>query len=252
MDFTWGHQLETSKFFSGGAGMFLQFHDIVQPVYLMAIIKYIINNDAFGLPIDILKYMGIPSLVEWYMNRRYINPLQCLDINHQVDIKDLDDAMQYTLKNDSSIYKITPALNIKRMLIVYKQQYMSFPIFVYTEKYEEGVERYVSHVLHDISITYVHGDLKAAISKCDQNFTYIFSDIELANKASNLLAGTYSNLLIARDYRYNYKEGSKSLKYDLKKVAKDNLPIRIGTTTAITPVELMQSLSILLKESGGK
>ena len=57
---------DTNVLFSGGAGMFLQYHDIVKPVYLYAIIKMIAVKESFGLPIDIIKDMSLFKMNSGY------------------------------------------------------------------------------------------------------------------------------------------------------------------------------------------
>ena len=72
-----GRIFDTNIFFSGGAGMFIQYHDIIKPVYLYTIVKMIITKESFGLPIDIIKDFSIISIIEWYINRRFKNPIKC-------------------------------------------------------------------------------------------------------------------------------------------------------------------------------
>ena len=117
-----GKPLNTSALFSGGAGMFIQYHDIVKPAYLFAILKMIITKEDYGIPINIISNLSILSLTEWYLKRRYINPLKCLDYNKKLNDVDLFNILQKTLKEDSSIYKLAPGLNIKEMLSVYHSQ----------------------------------------------------------------------------------------------------------------------------------
>ena len=246
-----GRQFDTNLFFSGGAGMFVQYHDIIKPAYLYAIAKMIITKESFGLPVDIIKNFSFISIIEWYMNRRFKNPLQCLDFNHIIDPKELDDLMYHILLNDDSIYKFSPALNVQRMLSVYRQQHMSFPIYVYSENEEPYIKEDCKSVFQGITFKYLHGDLKSAIQSCDQNFTYIFSDIELVKEVSNILTGTCSHILLAHEYRYNYIDNGKTLKYNLKDLATSHPFIRIGLTNAIDVKRLATSFTNLTKPQGG-
>lgn len=232
---------DTNVFFSGGAGMFLQYHDIVKPVYLYAIYKMMITGESFGLPINILKTMSVFSLVEWYINRRYINPFKCLDYNNYLDDKQLDGMLMGYLLHDKSLYNISPALNIQRMLKVYNSQHMTFPIYVYSKIEEPSILEDCNNIFNGIKVRYIYGDLKEAISKCDQNFTYIFSDIELMKNAAEILNGTCSHILLASDYRYNYIGNREKLKYDIKELAQMHPFIRTGTTQAVDIVELAAS-----------
>lgn len=240
-----GKSFDTNLFFSGGAGMFIQYHDIVKPVYMYAIIKMIMTKESFGLPIDIIKDFSFLSIIEWYINRRFKNPLQCLDFNHIIDEKKLDNLMNDILLNDDSIYKYSPSLNIKRMLNVYRQQHMSFPIYIYSENNEPYIKEDCKSIFHGIKFNYVYGDLKSAIKKCDQNFTYIFSDIELVKEACDILIGTCSHILLAGEYRYNYKDDGKLFKYNIKELASTHPFIRIGLTTSLDIKNLIESFTNL-------
>lgn len=226
-------KFDTNAFFPGGAGMFIQYHDVLKPAYLYAIVKMIITDQTYGLPLFLLKDFSILSIIEWYIKRRYLNPLQQLDFMHKLDPDELNNLMQYILLNDDSIYKLSPPLNICRLFDVYRQQHMSFPVYVYSKEEEPYIAKDCENILSGIDYTYIHGDLKTAISKCNQNFTYIFSDIEMVNSASKILRGTYSHILLTRDYRYNYIDNCKTLKYDLQSLASANPVIRIGTTIAM-------------------
>ncbi len=232
-------KLDTNDFFVGGAGMFIQYHDIIRPVYLYAVIKMIITNQTFGVPTKLIENFSIASIVEWYKNRRYINPLKQLDIKGKTDDKVLNDLLNKILKDDQSIYELAPTLNIERIFDVYKTQHFSFPIYVYTETYEKGAENDINTLLSGITHHYVYGDMNECVKNCKHNFTYIFSDVELAKTAAEILNGTYSHILVASDYRYNFKDNFKTMKYDLMDLMRKHPFLRFGTTTAMT-MELME------------
>ena len=240
-----GRQFDTNVFFSGGAGMFIQYHDIIKPAYLYALLQMIITKESFGLPVDIIKDFSFLSIVEWYINRRFKNPLQCLDFNHIIDSNELDNLLQYILLNDNSIYKYSPALNVKRMLSGYRKQHMSFPIYVYSENEEPYIKEDCKSIFGGIPFKYLHGDLKTAIQSCDQNFTYIFSDIELVKESSDILIGTCSHILLAREYRYNYIDNHKTFKYDINSLAATHPFIRVGLTNSIDIKSLINSFTNL-------
>ena len=227
------NETNTSSFFAGGSGMLIQYHDIIKPVYLYAIIKMIMSNDAFGLPIHILKNMSMLSLLEWYINRRNINPLTQLDYNHQVDPIHLDKLLRQYINSDKSLYELSPQLPTMKIFDVYRSQHMTFPIYVYSEENEPHIESDLSHTLYGTKYKYVYGDLKQAIQKTDENFTYIFSDIELVNKATEILKGTCSNVLLPRDYQYNYRIPFKEFKYDLSEMSRSRPFNRIETIVAM-------------------
>lgn len=220
----------TNNFFVGGNGMFIQYHDIIKPAKLYAVFKMIFNN-SYGLPVNIIKQFSIPSILEWYINRSYINPLKQLDYLHKLKLNELDDLLLSILRSDKSIYTLSPELHICRLFSIYRQQHMIFPIFIYSEDEEEFIKYDCEKILSGINFKYVYGDLKECISKCDNNFTYIFSNIETMYSSINILRGTYSHILLANDYRYNY--ANNKLKYDLHQLMLNNPIIRTGTINAI-------------------
>jgi hypothetical protein len=230
MDFN--NKFDTNIFFSGGAGMFIQYHDIVKPVYLWATLKMILNEDKYNLPINILSKNKSLSMVEWYVKRRYQNPLICIDYLNKYKHEDLDKMILEILNTDKSLYDLAPSLNICKLLSVYKKQHMTFPVFIYSREYEPHIEDDIVNIFRGIPVKYVYGDLTAAIKHCDHNFTYIISDIELFKELSDVLVGTYSHLLLAHDYRYNYIDNNKTFKHDLYEISKDNLTLRVESFSA--------------------
>ena len=237
----------TNAFFSGGNGMFIQYHDVVKSVYLSTILKMIITNSNYGLPVHIVGKMNLPSIIEWYIKRRYINPLKCLDYMNKLDTKELDDVLQTILLQDNTIYKLSPTLSICKFTTVYRKQNMKFPIFIYSEQEEPYIEKDCKELFSGISVRYLYGDLKTAIMNCDQNFTYILSDITLMQELINILAGTFSHILIAREYRYNYKDNCRTFKHDLESAIENHSFIRIGVTEVLNKTELFMACKSLLQ-----
>lgn len=234
---------DTNAFFAGGAGMFVQYHDVIKPVYLYAVIRMILTGEDHGLPTWLIKDFSQLSILEWYLNRRYINPLRQLDYNHQLDPGMLDQLLQTILANDPTIYKLSPELATCRLFQVYRQQHMSFPIYIYTPVMDEGIQKDCDHIFGGIQYRVLEGDLRSAIEKCDQNFTYIFSDIELVKNAAEILVGTCSHILLTRDYRYNHGTTHGKFRYDLMELSHKYPFVRIGTTIAVDP----QAMSIMFR-----
>lgn len=245
-----GKMFDTNVFFSGGAGMFLQYHDVVKPVYLFAVAKMILMKQNYGLPLEIISDMTSDALLEWYFKRRYKNPLRSLDYGKIIDPKEMDDLMDHILKTDSSIYKMSLPLNIQQMLSIYTKHKMTFPVHIYSEKEESYIYEDCRRAFPGISIKYHHGDLKEAVKKCDHNFTYILSDIELVKELSEILIGTCSHILLAREYRYNYKDHMKTLKYDLKDMQDKHPFVRIGLTFASDIESLSESFENIMTQGG--
>lgn len=240
------HDFDTNVVFSGGAGMFIQYHDVIKPAYLYAIYKMIASRNTYGLPIDIMSSMPITSTIEWYLNRRYRNPLRSLDYMHKLDVTELDQLMLDILKNDNSIYRLAPGLNIQKMLSIYNRQHMTFPIYVYSEHEEPYIAQDIKTVFRGIKCQYVFGDISNCIKNTDQNFTYIFSDIELTKRACEILSGKFAHVIQAADYGYNYLNDFKTFKYDLKSLSSDHPFVRTSVSIVSNPNEMIKSFIHLI------
>lgn len=226
-------KFDTNIFFSGGNGLFIQYHDIVKPVYLWATIKMILNKDKYNIPINILSHNKSLSLVEWYIKRRYQNPLICIDYLNKYQHTELDKMLFEILDADLSIYSMAPTMIVCKMLSVYKSQHMSFPIFIYSKEYEKNIEIDIGNTFPGLPVKYLYGDLETAVKNCDHNFTYMISDIQLFKELSDILINTYSHLILAHDYRYNYIDNNKTFKYNLFDISKNNLCFRVESFAAM-------------------
>ena len=240
---------DTSKLFVGGAGMFIQYHDIIKPVYFYAIMKMAITGETYGVPVELLENFSLASMLEWYVKRRYVNPIQQLDVYHQSDPEILNTLLKKILKNDQSLYELAPQLPITKIFAVYKSQKFSFPIYIYSEEYEEGIEHDIDKILQGIEHEYLYGDLNECIGKCNNNFTYIFSNIEIVNSAAKILTGSYAHIILARDYRYNYIDNCKTFKYDLNKLMRQHPFIRTGTIEAMDITRMDGSFDNIFKQN---
>lgn len=240
-----GKAFDTNVFFSGGAGIFMSYHDIVKPTYLWAVIKMMMIGNELGLPFDTLHHLSVLSLTEWYLNRRYANPLRSLDYLGGYKPEELDELLDHILTNDASIYDLCPKMNVARLLSPYTSQHMTFPVYIYTDKFEAAVAEDCKSMFPGVPVTYVYGELEEALGRCEQNFTYMMSDIDQFTKLAKLLDGTYSHMLLASDYRYN-KKPDGTFKYDLKGLMDKYPYIRIETFNACSTQDLVQALEELM------
>jgi hypothetical protein len=233
----------TNAAFSGGAGIFLEYYDVIKPIYLYAILKMIITNTSYGIPLKIISSMSLFSLIEWYIKRRNRNPLISLDYGHILNKDDLDKLLKKITDDDPSIYSLAPTLNARRLLSSYKNQHMNFPIYIYTREYDKHVLDDIKRCFIGLPTKYFYGDIEKVIKKCDKNFTYILSDIELLKDLTILLSGSWSHILLSREYSYNYKDNCKTFKYNLKELAELYPFARIGTTVSIDLFKLFAACS---------
>ena len=101
------------------------------------------------------------------------------------------------------------------------------------------------NVINRSSWTYFDSD-KGCVRKCDENFTYIFSNLEMLKNGADILKGTYSHVLLANDYRYNYIDNHKTLKYDMKELMFSHPFIRTGTTSVWAGIDFQASFKNII------
>lgn len=192
-----------SKTFFGGSALIIQYHDVLKPVYLTAIIKMMINKDLqFGLPFEIIKSFSLLSLIEWYKGRSFINPLKLLDPNHKATDEQLQQMLNIVLK-DHSVYKLSPLLDTIRLIIASEQNKLNVPLYIYSEQFEEGIDKDLYYM--QMNCKYIHEPIKTLIDKSPPNATYIFSNIDLLKESLELINPKKSaNFILASDYKYNF------------------------------------------------
>ena len=192
-----------SKTFFGGSALIVQYHDVLKPVYLTAIIKMLINKELqFGLPFDIIKSFSFLSLIEWYKGRSFINPLKLLDPKHKASDEQLQQILNIILK-DHSIYKLSPFLDTIRLIIASEQNKLDVPLYIYSEEFEEGIDKDLYYM--QMNCKYIYKPIKTLIEETPPNATYIFSNIDLLKDSLELIEPKKSaNFILVSDYKYNF------------------------------------------------
>ena len=223
--------------------MFLQYHDVIKPVYLYAVLALLMSENPVNLPLDIIAHMSSESLAEWYRKRRYINPLRSIDFNRLYDPEMLDEFLYDYLNSDSSIYQLAPALNIGEMLNVYVKQKMSIPIYVYTEREEQNIPFDLSKTFPGIKMNYVYGDFDEVIEPCMENFTYILSDAMLVERLFKHAEDLCAHVLLCSEYRYNYTDNCHTPKIDIEGMATTSPLIHLGLTHSVELIKLARSIA---------
>lgn len=235
------NKVSPNGFFSGGGGFFIEYFDIVRPIYLFIIIDMIMTNNTFGLPTDIIESMNNKSIIEWYIKRRYINPLKCLDFYNIINLDELDSLLDDYITH-VPLYQVCPTMNIHKMMEIYKNDHLDIPVFIYTEKEYQHVKNDIHMSFSGINVRYLTGDLVKCLQSCGPNFTYIFSTMNALKIAVDFLKGTCAHVLLSREYRYNQVGLPISLEQELGGIMQANPFVRIGTTTSVDMEALLSSL----------
>lgn len=192
-----------SKTFFGGSALLIEYNDVIKPVYLTAIIKMIMDEKLqFGLPFHTIKSFSLASLVEWYKNRHYINPIKVLDYKRLATNEQLQKMLQIVLK-DQSIYRLTPMLDSIRLIAVSEQNQLNVPIYVYSEQNNPHIQEDLKQ--NYINANYIFGPIKQIVEVIPSNATFIFSNIDLVKEAIEQIDPKKSaNFIVVSDYGYNF------------------------------------------------
>lgn len=191
--------------FYGGSSLFIEFHDIIKPVYLMAIIKLIMSDKKyrFGLPVEMIENFSLISIIEWYLNRSHINPLKLLDPARKATDEDLNSLLHKILDSDPKLYLTAPLLNAEKLISIIRLQKLGIPILVYSEQFEPNIEPCLSTWSNT---SYIYGPFEQVITKVPNNSSFIFSNIEYAKRLiDSVKFDTLGSIMIASDYYYNFK-----------------------------------------------
>ena len=239
---------DSAHTFYGGSTLFVQYHDVVKPIYLTAVLKLLYSKDnPYGLQTNLIKDFSLFSILEWYVNRSFINPLKLLDPAHKATDEQLNTIMKKILQSDPSLYTSAPYLNAEKLIAVIRLQKLGIPIIVYTEEYEEPVTETISHWSNT---QYLYGNFEQIISKLPNNSSFIFSDINLAKRlidASNF--DTIASVMIASDYYYNFKD-KDTYKYDFvqEMIKQQKMLFKFKSISLFNYIEVIKSLGENKKE----
>ena len=240
------HSFNSSTIFFGGASFFVQYKDALKPIYLMALIKMLHNKSfRFGLPFEIIENFSLMSVMEFYLNRSKLNPLQQLDFKHKFT-EQVDQILSKVL-SDHSLYNLCPFLSTAKLVSVMKDQNFNIPIFVYNETYDEGIAKDVSALSN--SPIFIYGPIEEVITKIPNNSTMIFSNIErIVETIKAAPRKMVLNLLLTSDYHYNFKSNLE-YKYNLSEIiTREFKPfIKASNINVFNKVEIINNILALFK-----
>lgn len=203
--------------------LFIEYQDIIKmPMFVILIaIKDNKNmNKIFNL--DIFKQYDLPSLFEWYINRKHIN-FFC-DIPLRVSSDDIDDNFYDKILNDylnltEEFYITNSELNFSNILkIIMEQKDLIKKVIVYNEGHNQFIKNDILN-LYGNSVLYLEGNFREVISSIPSDSTFVFSDINKINIMAELDLLNYTSILVPMGYRYNQID-SKNYKVDFEDLSK--------------------------------
>lgn len=199
--------------------LFLEYADIIKSPYFNFVYMIMQHPNNFSENYVTEKFLGFdpPSLVEWYINRSYQNPLMDLirpEALEHVPAKVLDEFLNNQIEQIPSVNYTAAWLNmadVVRQLSTEKASIVK-KIIIWHPYENNAIKNDISSYFGP-RVHFITGDLQECLRYVPDDSTYVFSDI--MNIEVILAEGKlkHCSVLVPEDYRYNFTEENK-LKID--------------------------------------
>lgn len=202
--------------------LFVEYIDIIKSPYFIFLHNLMLYPGQFSTYYELDRFKGydIEALTEWYLNRKYQNPLMDLlkdEFRDNVPLYALDEFFNNVINDSPELITLSPLLNFSTAIKELGANKTSIvkKIVVWYPYLNDAIKKDIRDNFGD-NIHFVTGDLPEVLKDIPNDSTYVFSDI---NNISILLDENKLNLssvVIPKDYKYNYIDND-TLKIDYKK-----------------------------------
>lgn len=224
--------LASDSVFINSKCLFVEYNDVIKSPLFPLMYLYI-EDEELNEYFDFSSVIGITpeEMCEFYLNRRYINPLYNFPLNSRISPEDgmrfADDVVRQSFDISNSVYSDDMILNFAVSLsFVLKDPNFIKDCRVYSEDYHKFIEEDLQE-LYGKRVTYVYGDFKEAIKTVPQDSTYVLSDISKVQIISDEDKLKLNTILLADNYAYNY-DINGNYKIDMVKLS-ENCPYKFST-----------------------
>lgn len=214
-----------NEIFQNSQCLFVEYTDIIRSpyfIFLMLMMQHP-NNFSKYFNLDIFDGYGIEELSEWYIHRKYQNPLMEImmpEVQEKMKESDLNEFMNNELKLHEDLVKLSPLLNFGNAILTVPDNIIKSTVIWYP--YENTViEDDVIETFGD-KVRFVTGDLMDALETVPSDATYVFSDITNIDLLFEKHKLYLSSVIIPKEYGYNYIDEER-LKIDVDEYQKDVL-----------------------------
>ena len=189
----------------------IEYNDILKAP-MATLLSVIRSNIKLREIMDFSKIDGLSNkgLMEWYVTRRYNNPLEDL-IKKEVpyDKENIDGLLYSQLSCSSNFIDYSePLLFIQTLKILISREIVK-KIFVYSPIKLPGLEDDMKLYI-DKEITYLYGSFVDCLKKIPPDSTYVLSDIEKVEILNSNNKLNMNAVIVPYSYRYNYKVTDKT------------------------------------------
>lgn len=216
----------------------MEYKDIIKcpSVGILQLIKKEYMNDMNDL-IDTRKL----DRMDFKNIQRYCIERPCKNILDYIKITDFntDDIYNALYKSCNNLYKDLPLMVMGEAVFVLASQKFTKKIYIFSEEYDEKIEKDIKNVFHDQKkVYYVAGSLENILNQVEKPTSYMFSNIDNVQKVLDLNKQEYSEILVAQ-YGYNYmvKNGIIRIKGEYEEL----MPTKHFKIASFTPLKMDNS-----------
>lgn len=200
----------SNSFFTNTQSVFVEYCDCVNLSYY-TLLTFIQKSDRLNekFTIDLIRSLDLPSLLIYYFNREYINPLVDLWRGDEKPMAELDAFLEDQMQSSNIFYDVHVDSNIVPMLNAVIGNEFSKRILIYNETDNKFIREDIQNTFAG-KATFVYGDIVDVLKDTPKDSTYIFSDVCKVPYLVETDRINCSAIMLPIDYRYNYTDGTRS------------------------------------------
>ena len=224
--------LASDSVFINSKCLFVEYNDVIKSPLFLLMYLYI-QDEELNRCFDLSSVIGITpkEMCEFYLHRKYINPLYNFPLNSKIDPIEgadfADKVVSESLDISKSFLSDDTALNFAATLaFVLRDPNFIKDCRVYTRDYHKLIEEDLFE-MYGKRVKYVYGDFKEVIKSVPPDTTYVFSDITKMQELHEEDKLRLNTVLLADNYSYNYNPDG-TYKVDIVKLS-EYCPYKFST-----------------------
>ena len=200
------------EFFLNSQCLFVEYTDVIKSPYIMLLNMMVQNPDSFKEYYDVDRFRGfdVPSITEWYVNRKIQNPFTEIlipKLKEVIPSIEVDKFVNNQIKEIPSLIELSPLLNFANVInqIPIGKDGIVKKLMIWYPFENDAIRSNLYDEIGD-NLNFITGPLYEIIDEVPDDSTYVFSDIcniDILLEKNKL---NQSSILVPSDYRYNYIE----------------------------------------------
>lgn len=214
----------SATLFQNSTCVFAEYLDCVQlsGMVLLDTIRKSTKLEKY-LDLELIRYLELPSLLEYYINRKDKNPLADLWKGDSVPYEELDEQVREFYRSNEIFFDVQLTTTVHPLLKNLLANALTNDIRIYCEEPYPGLENDIKEKF-DGKATLVTGKLEDVLQTIPGDTTYFFADIMNVLTLEEVGKLDYSAIMIPSDYGYNYDDSEeKKFLVDMNQLAEKHI-----------------------------